>query len=107
MFCSECQNILNLDILLRTHKDHEANGGEAKPYPYDEGFKTLEQSAKTGFELCKLVCSVPSCKELDKLRAVTGAEAKLFFEFGGNDVVHFRTLDENSLQTNTAFFWRD
>jgi hypothetical protein len=87
----KCENILNIDILVSTHKDYGSNGGKTKPYPHHDSFLLLQVSANFGCKLCKLAVLAAGQHSLMKLMSLKGDEAKLCFEFDQWDVLRFKT----------------
>lgn len=95
MFCDQCQNVLNLDILLSTHENYPGNNGEHRPYPHYKTFAAIEQSAGYGCELCTLVCSAISDSQKQKMRELTGEDAQMRFEFWKSDYLFFVSSEKD------------
>lgn len=91
MIYSKCENILNINILVSTHKDYGSNGGRSKPFPHYENFSALEASANLGCKLCRLGVSALKRHPPVDIRVLVGDEAKLYFEFAPDDLVYFTT----------------
>ncbi|KUJ13216.1 uncharacterized protein LY89DRAFT_155042 [Mollisia scopiformis] len=92
MYCIKCENILNLDILMGTSQGVQAVGQDApQPYPHHESISTLALSAKVGCALCKVVLKSVSKYHLNRLGALHGAKAQIYFELSRQDALCFLT----------------
>jgi hypothetical protein len=94
MFCDQCQNILNLDILLSTHEKHDSNNGKPRPHAHHDSFAALEKAAEQGCEICKMVSSNTSRWAIEKLDSLGGSESRLLFKFVSLDLLKFSTASE-------------
>jgi len=94
MFCDQCQNILNLDVLLSTHEKYDSNGGKTRPHPHHDSFAALSRAAEQGCEICTMVSSNIEHRNIGKLKHLTGHGSNLFFKFVSLDLLRFSTGHE-------------
>ena len=80
MFCENCQNVFNLDILISTHANY-VGMEEPGSYPHHESFAAVEESAEAGYDICQHVCAAISEDQRHKMKLLTGEGAKIRFEF--------------------------
>jgi hypothetical protein len=105
--CWKCEIILNIDILVSTHKNYGSNGGKTKPYPHHDSFSLLRVSAEFGYKLCKLAVLAAGQRPPMKLMSLKGDEAKLYFEFDQWDVLRFRTGKPEEDHRESILFTKD
>jgi len=91
MFCDKCQSILDLDILLSTHDNSKSNGGKARARPHHDTFLAMETAAGEGCEICRMVCSNATGKEVEELKSLTSPDARIYFKFVSPDLLKFCT----------------